>query len=882
MSIESFPNLNALRHSRSMNRLGLWILGLLLLSPVFFKIRLPGGIVVHPFVFLLLAAWCWVFYASADTFARRDRGWYIPEWQAWNVPLILLGLSVGGLALSLAINSLRLGSLQSTGWLLLLKWILYLAPLPLATMLALRTGLQAVRVVSYVVPATAFLTLLYSFFRMSQAFGGRYINAYVDASSTFFAMGMLAEVLSTEGLVVRSDTGSHGAYGMYLAFVLVFSLCLALFRGWDGIVNRFYAALQAVVVCPLCLIGIFFTGSRSSLVLIVGALLLLVGLLVLNPGGVNTGSRRLAAAAMIVLIPFGLFGVVRSLGPNIPTLERMQETLTHSLEIGRTARGDLSPMKEGDDGTERSVKNVQMRVWLWGQAIRYLAAHPMTMVTGIGYDRRRFVEDVVGVPYEGYNFNYQTAHNLFLDILVKGGVGPLLPLVAAFVWLFWVGVKSVTIPIRDEGAIARIGIGWVLLAFWPALILVNFTCEELLTDNLMLHWTALFGLLLGLCGTALAMWLPNRMVHMTATAGIGGGPAYITALCSHHLGKGMEVRIFCSDEKPYVDIWRRMGIDLSLLPMRRPNALSVWQLLKELLRAPAPIHAHGRGAAFFAIWVKILVRVPVIYTPHGPHYAYNRGWRFISAWCFEYLFRVLFDAVLYVSPGEQEVARIHHLPVQRSRVVLSGLMREGSCEPGYQSTRDALLREWNIPTERFVIGWIGRFDYAKGLDLLLDSIPQVSARMPHIVWVVIGDGDCEDVRVWRDRMADRGQAEKVVFLGARNDACGLIRAFDLYVSTSRWEGLPLVLLEVMEQGVPIAASDVVGNRDVLDGWGYLFPAHDVVGVAQAQIRLATDGPLRVKLAATGRDVRRRCFSLPRMLNELDRAYREILGVRLTG
>ncbi|MBI4002825.1 MAG: glycosyltransferase family 4 protein [Nitrospira defluvii] len=746
----------------------------------------------------------------------------------------------------------------------------------------MRTGLQVVRVVSYIVPATAFLTLVYSFFRMGQALGGRYINAYVDASSTFFAMGMLAEVISADGLIVRSDTGSHGAYGMYLAFVLVFSLCLALFRGWDGIVNRSYAALQAVVVCPLCLIGIFFTGSRSSLVLIVGALLLLVVLLVLNPGRVITGSRRLMAAALIVVVPFGLLGLVRTIGPSIPTLERMQETLTHPLEIGRTARGDLSPMKEGDDGTERSVKNVQMRVWLWGQAIRYLVAHPMTMVTGIGYDRRRFVEDVVGVPYEGYNFNYQTAHNLFLDILIKGGVGPLLPLLAACLWLFWVGVKSVTIPIRDEGAIARIGTGWALLAFWPALILVSFTCEELLTDNLMLHWTALFGLLLGLCGTALATWLPNRMVHMTATAGIGGGPAYITALCRHHLAKGMEVRIFCSDEKPYVDIWRRMGIDLSVLPMRRPNALSVWQLLKELLRAPAPIHAHGRGAAFFAIGVKILVRVPVIYTPHGPHYAYNRGRRYVSGWLFEALCRVLLDAIIYVSAGEREVARQRRLPIGNSCIVVSGLVCRRDGTSFETAARDLLRAELNIPPGRFVIGWIGRFHEQKGLDILLESIPSVCAKIPAPIWVVVGDGTAQDTGACRAKLGETGLAAHVLFLGGRADAFALIRAFDLYISTSRWEGLPLVLLEVMEQGVPIVASDVVGNRDVLEGWGVLYAPNDSCAAADAQVRLATDESLRQRLVAAGREVRLTRFSLSRMLADMDRAYVEILGDEIAG
>ena len=119
-------------HAGLVNRLGLWILAMLLLSPAVFKVRVMGGLVVHPFVLALIVAWGWVLYASADTFSRRKRGWYSPEWQTWNTPLILLGLSIAGLALSLGINSIRLGSLQSTGWLLLLKWGLYLAPLPLS------------------------------------------------------------------------------------------------------------------------------------------------------------------------------------------------------------------------------------------------------------------------------------------------------------------------------------------------------------------------------------------------------------------------------------------------------------------------------------------------------------------------------------------------------------------------------------------------------------------------------------------------------------------------------------------------------------------------------------------------------------------------------
>lgn len=145
---------------------------------------------------------------------------------------------------------------------------------------------------------------------------------------------------------------------------------------------------------------------------------------------------------------------------------------------------------------------------------------------------------------------------------------------------------------------ARIGLAWALLCFWPPFFGANLSGEEMFTDNLLLHWSLFAGLLLGLCAVALRHWLPGKIAHVTATAGLGGGPAYITLLTKHQLSRGKKVRIFCSDEKPYVEIWRRMGIDVSALPMRRPNVSSMWQLLKELLREPVPMHAHGRGAAF--------------------------------------------------------------------------------------------------------------------------------------------------------------------------------------------------------------------------------------------------------------------------------------------
>lgn len=862
--------------------IGLALLGGLLCSPLLFKFRLTEGVVLHPFVPLLAAAWVWVARESRRTWSSLTQGWYVAEWQAWNVPVLLLGLSVAGLLLSLAVNSIWFHAFDKTGLLLLVKWVLYLAPLPLAALLTLRRPVSVIKLVSYLVPTVALGTLCYSAFRLWQALGGRYSNVYTDGASIFFAMGTFAEAWSFDGLAVRSDTMGHTAYGMYLVCALLFSCCMALFSGWNGLVGSPYAAGQVAVLGPLALGGILLSGSRTSLLALAVSLCGLLVLLWLNPGALLSARRRLLCAVLLVVVPLVLLSATSIFRTVLPTVERLQETLAGRLDITQNVTGEATPVLPDHALTRQSVRNVQTRLWVWGQSIRHLLAHPETVIWGIGYDRRRFVETVVGLPYEGPNVNLQTAHNLFLDILLKGGVGPLLPLVLACVWLFWSAVKSVLIPVRGREAMARVGLGWMLTAFWPAVLLCSLAGEELLTDNLLLHWTSLFGLLLGLVGLALSGWLPNRMLHMTARAGIGGGPAYVTAVVRHQQQVGTQVRVFCSDEQPYVSIWRDMGADVSVLPMRRPNVRSVWCLLKELLRAPAPIHAHGRGAAFFAFWVKVLVRIPVLYTPHGPHYAHARGWRYASAWVMECLFRLVFDAVLYVSPGEQALASAHYLSVGRSRVVVTGLLDEGRTPPQASVARVALHREWALPPDRFVIGWIGRFDYAKGLDLLLASIPAVAAQIPHAVWVIIGDGDgAESCETYRRRL-DAALAGRVLFLGSRTDADRLIPGFDLYVSTSRWEGLPLVLLEVMEQGVPIVASDVVGNRDVLGGWGVLFTANDSAAAAAAQVRVATDAGLRAQLIETGRHARHTEFSLSRMLAILDGVYGEVLGPKVSG
>ena len=301
-----------------------------------------------------------------------------------------------------------------------MKWILYLAPLPLTALLALRRPVPVIKLVSYLVPLVALGTLCYSAFRLWQAIGGDIPTSIRMVRPSSLRWGMFAEVWSVDGLSIRADTMSHTAYGMYLGFVLMFSICLALFSGWNGMVSRWYAAGQGVLFGPLAAGGILLSGSRTSVLLLAASFLTLLALLLLNPGNLLPARRRAMCAGMLVLVPLALL-FTPLLSTALPTLDRLQETLTDRLEITQNITGAVTPVLPGDALTRQSVRNVQTRLWIWGQTVRHVLHNPGTVLWGIGYDRRRFVETVVGLPYEGPNVNLQTAHNLFLIFSSRAG-----------------------------------------------------------------------------------------------------------------------------------------------------------------------------------------------------------------------------------------------------------------------------------------------------------------------------------------------------------------------------------------------------------------------------------------------------------------------------
>jgi glycosyltransferase involved in cell wall biosynthesis len=208
-------------------------------------------------------------------------------------------------------------------------------------------------------------------------------------------------------------------------------------------------------------------------------------------------------------------------------------------------------------------------------------------------------------------------------------------------------------------------------------------------------------------------------------------------------------------------------------------------------------------------------------------------------------------------------------PERRVEVIHNGIeigQRVGA------DARTAARAGLGLSHDLFVVGSIARLDPVKDLGSLLEAHAKVLAAIPAARLAIVGTGP-EQAALEAQARA-RGIADRVDFLGYRADARAVMAAFDVYVNCSTYEGVSLTVLEAMAAGLPVIATRVGGNPEVVidNETGLLVPAREVQPLADAIVTLASDSPRRRAMAEAGRRRVERAFSIERMVDEYRQAY----------
>ena len=176
----------------------------------------------------------------------------------------------------------------------------------------------------------------------------------------------------------------------------------------------------------------------------------------------------------------------------------------------------------------------------------------------------------------------------------------------------------------------------------------------------------------------------------------------------------------------------------------------------------------------------------------------------------------------------------------------------GVPEPAAGST------ELGLP--RPIVGGLGRLDRQKGFDVLIDAL----ATLPGVSAVIAGDGPERGALLQRAR--ERSVADRFAIVPWTSDVGPFLRSLDVFVLPSRYEGLPLVLLEAMATATPGVAADVgaVSEAIVAGESGLLVPPDDAPALAAGIGQLLDDKEARERLGARAREEWRSRFTAERM------------------
>jgi sugar transferase (PEP-CTERM/EpsH1 system associated) len=193
---------------------------------------------------------------------------------------------------------------------------------------------------------------------------------------------------------------------------------------------------------------------------------------------------------------------------------------------------------------------------------------------------------------------------------------------------------------------------------------------------------------------------------------------------------------------------------------------------------------------------------------------------------------------------------------------------------------------FSMDEKPFVFGFVGRMDPVKGLDVLIDAFARLANRDPAssrpVRLVMVGEGSERDR--CKALLGERGLTDLAWLPGRSDDIPGVLRALDAFILPSLNEGISNTILEAMATALPIVATAVGGNPELIEDGvhGLLVPARDADAMAQAMARCSDDPAYATGLGVAARKRVEAQFSLDTMAAQYGELYQYLQGPGQSG
>lgn len=304
---------------------------------------------------------------------------------------------------------------------------------------------------------------------------------------------------------------------------------------------------------------------------------------------------------------------------------------------------------------------------------------------------------------------------------------------------------------------------------------------------------------------------PLRVLHVITTLPVGGAERVILNTVSLLDPARFESVVCCiMQEGALAEEVRRRGVPVIALNLMQGGGWDskVVSALRALIRDERIdlVHTHLYHANLYGRIAAYRSKIPSVITVHNT-YTTTKWHRRLLNW----FWGRRTSAVIAVSEDiKRDIMRWDHLPESLIRVIPNGINVERMAS---SLSREEARRRLNILPAQQVLVSVGRLETQKGHKYLLTALSLMAQRGIMPACLIVGEG--RERSALRELVDTLGLADQVQFLGTRHDVADILRAADVYVMPSLWEGLSLALLDAMAAKLPIVATDVGGVRQAL-------------------------------------------------------------------
>jgi len=372
-----------------------------------------------------------------------------------------------------------------------------------------------------------------------------------------------------------------------------------------------------------------------------------------------------------------------------------------------------------------------------------------------------------------------------------------------------------------------------------------------------------------------------QILHVIETLDVGGAENILVEIVNN-LDSKYDVTICCvKNSGNMASNVLRKGTRILELNKSEGNDYSIpWKMAKFIRSNDVRlVHSHNWGVfCESALAARVGGAKTFIHTVHGDFHSNGNG--YVDIWkrklrhFVERCFAGWGATVVAVS---EDVKKVIHsktgIPLEKISVIRNGIRLKTVDE----ENKRKIIQDYCITENDFVIITVGRLVPVKNIPCLIEAIGLIHLDINNIKVLIVGDGP---ERSNIGNMIKSYKLDNRIYLvGEKIDIPEYLSVADLYVLPSKHEGISISLLEAMGAGLPIIATSVGGNIEVLekDISGMLIPSDDPKVLAMIIMELYNDEEKRIRLGAAAQEKRKREFDLERMVFNYEKLYAHLLG-----